>query len=63
MAAVGNYVPIETKYDLGAKLVKQANDSDKMAADIVQKAAETPKTEPVKGATEPGVGGKLDISV
>ena len=55
--------PVESKFDLGAKLVKQADDADKEVANIVSKAAETGKTTESKSATAPGVGEKVDVSV
>lgn len=55
--------PVESKFDLGSKMVKQANDADKQTADIVASAAESGKSEPVKAPTESGVGNRVDISV
>lgn len=55
--------PVESKFDLGAKLVKQADDADKEIANIVASAAESGKTQPAKAPTEAGVGNKVDISI
>ncbi len=55
--------PVESSFDLGSKLVKQADDADKEIASIVAKAAESGKSEPSKAPTESGVGDRVDISV
>ncbi len=62
VTGAGNTAPVESKFDLGAKLVKQANEGDQQVADIVAEAADS--TQESRGsATEPGVGEKLDVSV
>ncbi|AXS38744.1 hypothetical protein [Breoghania sp. L-A4] len=62
VTGAGNTAPVESKFDLGAKLVKQANEGDQQIADIVAKAAET-TNESRGSATAPGVGAKIDVSV
>ena len=55
--------PVESKFDLGTKLVKQADDADKEIASIVAKAADSGKSESAKAPTESGVGERVDISI